>query len=89
MSAEKIRLKEDKECSKHWKKWGPYLTERQWGTVREDYSPDGMAWENVSHDDALSINVVKHVVQNSKASGTAADRSCSTQRHTLIQCIKL
>ena len=54
MSAEKIRLKEDKECSKHWKKWGPYLTERQWGTVREDYSPDGMAWENVSHDDARS-----------------------------------
>lgn len=54
MSAEQIRLKEDKECVKHWKKWGPYLTERQWGTVREDYSSDGMAWENVSHDDARS-----------------------------------
>jgi len=33
-----------------WKNWGPYLTDRQWGTVREDYSPDGAAWEFVSHD---------------------------------------
>ncbi|MBA4302539.1 Glycosyl hydrolase family 63 C-terminal domain-containing protein [Algoriphagus alkaliphilus] len=54
MSAEHIRLQEDKERKKHWKKWGPYLTERQWGTVREDYSPDGAAWENVTHDDARS-----------------------------------
>ncbi len=37
-----------------WKKWGPYVTERQWGTVREDYSPDGAAWEYFSHDDARS-----------------------------------
>ncbi len=54
MSAENIRLQEDREFKKHWKKWGPYLTERQWGTVREDYSPDGAAWENVTHDDARS-----------------------------------
>ncbi|MEP1087107.1 glucosidase [Algoriphagus sp.] len=54
MSAENIRLQEDKNFTKHWKKWGPYLTERQWGTVREDYSPDGSAWENVTHDDARS-----------------------------------
>jgi hypothetical protein len=54
MSAEYIRLQEDKEYKKHWKKWGPYLTERQWGTVREDYSPDGSAWENVTHEDARS-----------------------------------
>jgi len=54
MSAENTRLQEDKEFKKHWKKWGPYLTERQWGTVREDYSPDGAAWENVTHDDARS-----------------------------------
>ncbi|WP_297335101.1 glucosidase [Algoriphagus sp.] len=54
MLAEYLRLKEDKEQKKHWKKWGPYLTERQWGTVREDYSPDGAAWENVTHDDARS-----------------------------------
>ncbi|NDE61551.1 MAG: glucosidase, partial [Cyclobacteriaceae bacterium] len=54
MSAEQNRLQEDKERKKHWKKWGPYLTERQWGTVREDYSPDGAAWENVPHDHARS-----------------------------------
>ncbi|MGM0944446.1 MAG: MGH1-like glycoside hydrolase domain-containing protein [Bacteroidota bacterium] len=54
MSAEQERLQEDKERKKHWKMWGPYLTERQWGTVREDYSPDGAAWENVTHDDARS-----------------------------------
>jgi len=54
MSAEQNRLLEDKERKKHWKKWGPYLTDRQWGTVREDYSPDGAAWENVPHDHARS-----------------------------------
>jgi hypothetical protein len=54
MSAEYIRLQEDRQHKKHWKKWGPYLTERQWGTVREDYSADGSAWENVTHDDARS-----------------------------------
>ncbi|MEP7278147.1 MAG: glucosidase [Bacteroidota bacterium] len=37
-----------------WKKWGPYITDRQWGTVREDYSPDGSAWEYISHDMARS-----------------------------------
>jgi hypothetical protein len=53
MNAEKKRL----EASRHaggWKKWGPYVTERQWGTVREDYSPYGNAWEYVSHDAARS-----------------------------------
>ncbi|MFT5773192.1 MAG: hypothetical protein ACI9ZX_002597, partial [Algoriphagus sp.] len=54
MSPENIRLQEDREYKKHWKKWGPYLTERQWGTVREDYSADGSAWDNVTHDDARS-----------------------------------
>lgn len=54
MSAEHTRLQEDKEKKKHWKKWGPYLTDRQWGTVREDYSSDGAAWENVTHDHARS-----------------------------------
>lgn len=37
-----------------WKFWGPYLSERQWGTVREDYSADGNAWEYFSHDQARS-----------------------------------
>jgi hypothetical protein len=37
-----------------WKKWGPYLTERQWGSVREDYSEDGNAWNYFTHDQARS-----------------------------------
>ncbi len=51
-SAERQRLKSS--LKYNWKKWGPYLTDRQWGTVREDYSPDGDAWEYVTHDDAGS-----------------------------------
>ncbi len=42
-----------KECA-HWQRWGPYLSERQWGTVREDYSPDGTAWDYFPHDHARS-----------------------------------
>ena len=43
MTAEKLRLIEDRDNIKDWRKWGPYLTERQWGTVREDYSGKGDA----------------------------------------------
>ena len=39
---------------KPWRKWGPYLSERQWGTVREDYSQDGNAWDYFTHDQARS-----------------------------------
>ena len=39
---------------KPWRKWGPYLSERQWGTVREDYSKDGNAWDYFTHDQARS-----------------------------------
>lgn len=39
-----------------WRRWGPYLSERAWGTVREDYSPDGRAWEYLPHDHARSRN---------------------------------
>src|SRR5204863_9351520 len=52
--AEKLRLAEDRAGSKRWKRWGPYLSERQWGTVREDYSPLGTAWEYFPHDHARS-----------------------------------
>ncbi|MDZ7359158.1 MAG: glucosidase [candidate division KSB1 bacterium] len=54
MNAEKQRLEESRLKKAAWKKWGPYVTERQWGTVREDYSPYGNAWEYVSHDAARS-----------------------------------
>src|SRR5712664_250501 len=48
------RLEEARTRKKHWKRWGPYLSERQWGTVREDYSPGGTAWEYFPHDHARS-----------------------------------
>jgi Glycosyl hydrolase family 63 C-terminal domain len=54
MTQEEIRLLESSTRRKHWKRWGPYLSERAWGTVREDYSPDGNAWEFFSHDHARS-----------------------------------
>jgi Glycosyl hydrolase family 63 C-terminal domain len=53
-SAERARLAEDARGEGGWKLWGPYLSERQWGTVREDYSPYGNAWEYFSHDQARS-----------------------------------
>ncbi|MDP1836532.1 MAG: hypothetical protein Q8K75_11485 [Chlamydiales bacterium] len=53
-NAEKSRLIETKEKSVPWKNWGPYLSERQWGTVREDYSDDGDAWNYFTHDQARS-----------------------------------
>ena len=53
-SAEEKRLEEDKQKKGHWRRWGPYLSERQWGTVREDYSPNGEAWSFFPHDHARS-----------------------------------
>jgi hypothetical protein len=52
--SEEQRLREDESRVRNWKRWGPYLSERQWGTVREDYSPDGEAWEAFPHDEARS-----------------------------------
>ncbi len=54
MNAEQKRLEESREQKSPWKKWGPYLSERQWGTVREDYSEDGNAWDYFCHDHARS-----------------------------------
>jgi hypothetical protein len=54
MTAEHDRLAESREQKAPWKKWGPYLSERQWGTVREDYSEGGNAWDYFSHDQARS-----------------------------------
>src|SRR5437762_951165 len=53
-TAESIRLDEDARRDLNWKRWGPYLAERQWGTVREDYSATGDVWESVTHDMARS-----------------------------------
>jgi len=54
MTAENKRLKENAEEGGRWHLWGPYLSERQWGTVREDYSENGNAWDYFSHDQARS-----------------------------------
>jgi len=54
MTAEQARLDEAREQKVPWKKWGPYLSERQWGTVREDYSASGDAWDYFTHDQARS-----------------------------------
>src|SRR5579883_714931 len=52
--AEIQRLEENAEHERNWERWGPYLSERQWGTVREDYSPDGSCWTYFPHDHARS-----------------------------------
>ena len=54
MTPEELRLQQDRERIAYWKRWGPYLSERQWGTVREDYSPYGSAWDYFSHDQSRS-----------------------------------
>ena len=54
MTKEEQRLEEDRQRKANWKRWGPYLSERQWGTVREDYSADGAAWDYLPHDHARS-----------------------------------
>ena len=54
LNPEEVRLAEDHRREKNWKRWGPYLSERQWGTVREDYSADGDAWAYFPHDHARS-----------------------------------
>jgi Glycosyl hydrolase family 63 C-terminal domain len=51
---EEIRLEEALNHKAHWRRWGPYLSDRQWGTVREDYSPNGTAWDYFTHDQARS-----------------------------------
>jgi len=53
-NAEVMRLAEDQQRAKNWKRWGPYLSDRQWGTVREDYSADGNCWDYFPHDHARS-----------------------------------
>jgi len=54
VTIEQDRLDDDRDRNAHWKRWGPYLAERAWGTVREDYSRDGTAWEYFPHDHARS-----------------------------------
>jgi hypothetical protein len=54
LTQEEIRLEQTQNHQAKWRKWGPYLSDRQWGTVREDYSPNGTAWDYFTHDQARS-----------------------------------
>lgn len=54
MTSENQRLQDCRDGKTAWKQWGPYLSERQWGTVREDYSDNGDAWNYLSHDQSRS-----------------------------------
>ncbi|MGD9906307.1 MAG: glucosidase [Vicinamibacterales bacterium] len=54
MTPEHLRLEDDAARTRHWKRWGPYVSDRAWGTVREDYSPYGTAWDYFPHDHARS-----------------------------------
>lgn len=63
MNAETQRLKEARDGKAEWKKWGPYLAERQWGTVRKDYSEGGRAWDYFTHDQARSRAILWTVQQ--------------------------
>ena len=53
-SPEHLRLEAARNPDSHWYRWGPYVSDRAWGTVREDYSRDGTAWEYFTHDHARS-----------------------------------
>ena len=54
MTREEERLADSQARRVHWRRWGPFLAERQWGTVREDYSPDGDVWRYFTHDQSRS-----------------------------------
>jgi len=82
MSAENARLEEARENKAAWKKWGPYLSERQWGTVREDYSEGGDAWNYFSHDQA-------RLLPASKLGRAVSSPLDALRRHLRIQLKRL
>ena len=76
MTSEERRLEESRDRHAHWKRWGPYLSERAWGTVREDYSPDGNAWEYLPHDQPVPGRIAGTRTA-SPESATASRKSAS------------
>ena len=82
-TAEELRLDKAREKGVPWKQWGPYLSERQWGTVPEDYSDNGDAWNYFTHDQARSpITGAKTGSPGSATitSGCAFPSPCGTAR---------
>ena len=65
----------------NWKRWGPYLSERAWGTVREDYSEDGNAWMYFPHDQARSL---RYGPQRFQLSPSRSKRLCSSVSATIL-----
>ncbi len=85
MNAEQYRLLEDRKRDKNWKRWGTYLSERQWGTVREDYSGHQESWEYFTHDQARSRTYRWGEdgllgSEPTASAGSASPRRCGTAR---------
>ena len=83
-AAEHKRLEKSCDRKSHWKRWGPYVAERAWGTVREDYSANGDAWAFVSHDAARSRRTVGTKKESpgfaTVTSASASPSRCGTKR---------
>ncbi len=79
LGAEAGRLVQDREGLAAWKRWGPYVSLRQWGTVREDYSPSGDAWSSFPHDHARS-RVYRWGEDGWRRSATAGSTCASASR---------
>ena len=90
MTAEQIRLAEDREKKAPWKKWGPYLSERQRGTVCEDYSEGGDAWNYFPHDFSpswsSSITAPKRTLSNQKPRNKLVVRRTQAGVATSVCC---
>src|SRR5271157_5026469 len=88
-TAEQKRLNEAREQKVPWKKWGPYLSERQWGTVREDYSDNGDAWSfsaTIKHVHAPTIGArMAWPVFPTRSSGSALRSPCGTSEIPLLR----
>ena len=65
MTAEEQRLKEADTVQPSWRLWGPHVSDRQWRTVREDYSANGTAWDYLTHDQASSLSASVSAGRNS------------------------
>ena len=76
MAGEEIARRDND--GEEWRRWGPYLSERAWGTVREDYSPDGEAWSHFPHDQARSRDLPLERGRPRAASATTS--SCCAWR---------
>ncbi len=77
MQAERTRIRQARLREKHWKRWGPYLTERAWGNPREDYSAYGTAWDYFTHDHARSQSLSLDRGRHRAASATITSASAS------------